>query len=98
MYIEIIATIYGGYDAGTLLVKQLSFFVTVSEKLKNKGAVWMKILSDGDDIDTKVSTTQQKKGYSQLLKYLFDIATIGIASQENCIFATDKVHTIKKKL
>ena len=84
LYIEIIATIYGGY-------------VTVSEKLKNKGLVWIQMRADTNDMNKNVITTQQKKGYCQLLKYLFDIATIGIVSQKNYIFETDKNHSIQNK-
>ena len=95
--IEVIATIYGGYDAGTLLIKQLSIFIVVSENIEKKGVIEMKIHSDTIDRETNVTTTQQKKGYCQLLKYLFDIATIGIVSQKNCIFATDRDHSFKNK-
>ena len=97
MYIEIIATIYGGYDAGTLLIKELSISVTVKEKLESKGVVWMIIRSNPIDMKTNVVTTQQKKGYFQLLKYLYDIAAIGIVKQENCIFATDIDHLINNE-
>ena len=71
------------------MIKQLSIYVTVSQDLKNKGVVEMTMRSYTNDMDTNVTTTQQKKGYCQLLKYLFDIATIGIVSQENSIFETD---------
>ena len=91
MCIEIIATIYGGYDTSTLLIEQLSIFVTVSEYIENKGVIEMTIHSDANDRRTNLVTTQQKKGYCQLLKYLFDVATFGIVSQENCIFATDMI-------
>ena len=96
MYIEVIATIYGGYDAGTLLIKELSIFIIVSENIEKKGVIKMKIRCEIDDKETNVVTTQQKKGYFQLLKYLYDIATIGIVSQENCVFATDMIHDQKK--
>ena len=91
MHIEVIATIYGGYDADTLLIKQLSIFVTVKEELENKGVVEMTMCSQPNDMEKNVITTQQKRGYCQLLNYLLSIATVDIVSQENCIFATDMI-------
>ena len=57
--------------------------------LDTNGVIWLTICCDPHDMEKQVVTTQQKKGYSQLLKYLFSIATVGIVSQENCIYATD---------
>lgn len=83
---EIIATIIGGYDTDTVLIKDLSIFVKV---IDINGVMRLTISSDGTDIKRFVVTKQQKQAYCQLLQYLFQLASFDIVTQENGILAID---------
>ena len=69
----------------TVLVKDIRIVVEVSSEDR---VIGMSLYSRDKQMKQIVGM-QKKQAYSQLLKYLFNVAIFGIASKENGIYVAD---------
>ena len=91
VFVEIIATIFGGYDVNTVLVKDICIIVQVSS---DNGAIAMSMYSEEEEMEQIVGM-QKKQAYSHLLKYLFNVAIFGIVSKESGIYVDNAEYNYK---
>ena len=68
------------------MINDLSIIVKV---INDDDVIGLQICSDLAKMKKSIIGTQKKQAYSDLLKYLFNVAIYGIVSKDNGIYVTD---------